>query len=148
MVIDRQSINAILDRLRNYVRDIETFKAETPRQAFQSDVRRQYQILFPLQQAIQCCVDVAHHLAAELSLDRPHDLGEVFLTLARRQVLSQEFAERLVRMARFRNLIVHGYGRVDMDRAYDILERDLGDFSEFEKRVVEFLGTLARKEDA
>jgi len=42
-----------------------------------------------------------------------------------------EIEESLLQMARFRNLLVHVYWRIDYGRVYDVLARDLGDLRAF-----------------
>lgn len=40
-------------------------------------------------------------------------------------------ATRLAALARLRNLLVHGYGRVDDQRLHQLLRQDLGDLEAF-----------------
>ena len=62
------------------------------------------------------------------------------MTLASRGVLEGEFAERLKKMVRFRNRIVHVYWDVDLAEVHGILQRDLGDFDEFVSVVGSLMG--------
>jgi uncharacterized protein YutE (UPF0331/DUF86 family) len=62
----------------------------------------------------------------------PATFAEVFEELGRGGYLSEELAASLVSLARFRNLLVHGYADVDDDRVVEMLTgnhlRDLGQF--------------------
>ena len=42
-------------------------------------------------------------------------------------------------MAGFRNLLVHEYMQIDLDRVYDLLQNHLGDFRTFVYCIGEFL---------
>jgi uncharacterized protein YutE (UPF0331/DUF86 family) len=42
-------------------------------------------------------------------------------------------------MARFRNLLVHVYAQVDIERVYDHLQNHLDDFGLFAQHVLQFL---------
>lgn len=42
-------------------------------------------------------------------------------------------------MARFRNLIVHDYARIDDARVYAILKKRLGDFDAFARAIQAYL---------
>lgn len=42
-------------------------------------------------------------------------------------------------MARFRNLLVHEYAKMDNAMVYGILKKRLGDFDEFARAIVEYL---------
>jgi uncharacterized protein YutE (UPF0331/DUF86 family) len=43
--------------------------------------------------------------------------------------------ETFQKMARFRNLLVHGYLRVDDERVIEILRTCLGDFDSFKSQI-------------
>jgi uncharacterized protein YutE (UPF0331/DUF86 family) len=58
-----------------------------------------------------------------------------------------EFSEQLVKMAKFRNRLVHLYWEVDDARIYKILEENLGDFIKFIKLIAGFLEWDADKAD-
>jgi uncharacterized protein YutE (UPF0331/DUF86 family) len=57
-------------------------------------------------------------------------------------VIPQELADSLGNMARFRNLLVHGYGRVDDNRVWDILQQHLRDLEAY---LLEISKTLQEK---
>ena len=54
---------------------------------------------------------------------------------ARRGHLETDLVERLENMARFRNLLVHGYAIVDDARVVEILKTRLHDLDEFRQSV-------------
>ncbi|HHY95018.1 MAG TPA: DUF86 domain-containing protein [Firmicutes bacterium] len=42
-------------------------------------------------------------------------------------------------MAKFRNLLVHKYGKIDDARVYEIIRSDLGDLEEYIAKVADYL---------
>ena len=54
-------------------------------------------------------------------------------------VIDGPFADRLVKMAKFRNRLVHLYWDLDKEMIYQFVQENLEDFKMFEKRVVEYL---------
>jgi len=82
----------------------------------------------------QNVLDIATHLVASAGLDAP-DYTTALDELARMGVLEQEFAERFRGIAGFRNVLVHAYLDVDVDRLYELLTRRLDDFAEFAESV-------------
>jgi uncharacterized protein YutE (UPF0331/DUF86 family) len=44
---------------------------------------------------------------------------------------AKDFTEHLMKMARFRNRLVHIYWKIDVDLLYTILQEDLSDFETF-----------------
>ena len=54
-----------------------------------------------------------------------------FVMLAEAGLVPQDLPNRLQKMARFRNLLVHIYWKLDYSRVYDIMQADLGDLRSF-----------------
>jgi uncharacterized protein YutE (UPF0331/DUF86 family) len=50
-------------------------------------------------------------------------------------VITADLTPRLKRMARFRNLLVHLYWKVDDRRVYEVIHQDLGDLDTFRQQV-------------
>ncbi|TXT55448.1 MAG: hypothetical protein BAJATHORv1_40361 [Candidatus Thorarchaeota archaeon] len=62
----------------------------------------------------------------------------VFLILSENDVISEELAEHLIEMARFRNRVVHLYQCFDDAILYKILQTNLRDIEEFTRFIVEY----------
>ena len=88
-------------------------------------------MLHTLQIAIQAAIDVASHIVSDERLGEPETNRELFDRLAQHGWLSADLAATLARMAGFRNIVVHGYGGVNLDIARDIVEHRLGDLLAF-----------------
>ena len=95
------------------------------------DVREARFVLHTLQIAIQAALDVASHIVSDERLGEPETNRELFDRLARHGWLSDSLAATMVRMAGFRNIVVHGYGGVNLEIATDIVEHRLGDLVAF-----------------
>ena len=54
-------------------------------------------------------------------------------------VIDDDFGQRLVKMAKFRNRLVHMYWEIDAETLYRFINNDLEDFKLFEQSVVEYL---------
>ena len=54
-------------------------------------------------------------------------------------MIDRALTARLVRMARFRNLLVHVYTRVDDVQVYRVLQEDLDDFDRYLESVGRYL---------
>lgn len=61
----------------------------------------------------------------------PDDYAACFAVLADHGLLPSALSTRLQKMARFRNLLVHVYWKLDYNQVYDVIRRDLGDLREF-----------------
>ncbi len=92
-----------------------------------------------LQLAIECCIDIGSHIIASEGFRRPEDYADVFRVLGENKVLPEDFAAQLVKMARFRNLLVHIYLEVDLNQVYNILKNNLGDLEKFAKHIINYI---------
>jgi uncharacterized protein YutE (UPF0331/DUF86 family) len=92
-----------------------------------------------LQLSIQCVLDVCHYLVADLALGVPATSQEAIELLRDTGIFPATFADTLVQMARFRNLLVHVYAQVDIELVYDHLQNYLDDFGQFAQHVLQFL---------
>ena len=89
--------------------------------------------------AIQGCIDICNHIVAKRGGRAPQDYGDCFQLLAELSILKKDLSDRLVQMAKFRNLIIHLYWEVDNERVYEILVKNLGDIDEFLVAIGKFL---------
>lgn len=81
--------------------------------------------------AVEAAVAICMHLASRLAHRSPESYADCFALLAEQSLLAPELAERLGRLARFRNLLVHAYARVSDARVWEVLTRDLGDLEAY-----------------
>ena len=107
--------------------------------AMRADVREERFVEHTLQIAIQAALDVASHIVSDARLGEPRTNRELFSLLERGSVLPADLAERLGAMAGFRNVLVHGYGDVDLALVADVVRNRLGDLRDFVTRVRERL---------
>jgi uncharacterized protein YutE (UPF0331/DUF86 family) len=89
--------------------------------------------------AIQGCIDICNHIVAKVGGRAPEDYGDCFRLMVDLGILEKGFADRLVQMVKFRNLLIHLYWEVDNDRVYQILTNNLDDFDQFLSAVGKFL---------
>ena len=57
--------------------------------------------------------------------------------LGKHEIISNDLARRLSKMARFRNRIVHLYWEIDYDQIYEFLLHNLDDLEQYSKQIVE-----------
>jgi uncharacterized protein YutE (UPF0331/DUF86 family) len=91
-----------------------------------------------LQLCAQNVLDVATHLAVSHGQDTP-DYTAAIDALRQIGALPADFAARFRGIAGFRNVLVHGYLEVDLQRIHSLLNDRLDDFAEFASHVDAFL---------
>ena len=88
-----------------------------------------------LQIAIQAALDVASHIVSDDRLGEPESYRALFELLARNDWISDALVPTLRAMVGFRNILVHGYGQVDLDVVRGIAENNLGDLLDFVAQI-------------
>jgi len=81
--------------------------------------------------AIEAALALCYHISAHRLRKVPEEYAECFGTLKEAGLIPEELAIRLQRMARFRNLLVHMYWKVDYGRVYEVIMKDLKDLRAF-----------------
>ena len=104
-----------------------------------------------LQLAIESCLNIGNRLISLEQFNKPTDTPEtyadIFLQLKSLGVIDGSFCNRLVKMAKFRNRLVHLYWEVDKKMVYEIIRNNLDDFKLFEQRVVKYLKACKKDSD-
>ncbi|MBU4251972.1 MAG: DUF86 domain-containing protein [Candidatus Omnitrophica bacterium] len=98
-----------------------------------------------LETAIQACIDIGNHIVAQENLGSPSDYGEIFLILAQKGIINGEQAEKIIRMAGFRNIIIHEYRDILIEKVYDVFQNRLADFYEFARIILDYLEKSERR---
>jgi len=89
--------------------------------------------------AIQAALDIGSIILADQQVMVPDRYSDIFPALAEIGVLPADLAQKLVGMAKFRNVLVHLYLEVDLKRVYRYLQENLGDFETYARYVGEWL---------
>ncbi len=110
--------------------DFSEFRASTVSKRF---VERNLEL------AVEKMIDVCRHLVSALELPEPESYAECFDVLGTRGVIPAATVETFQKMARFRNLLVHGYENVEDRITYDVARERLGDFWLSTRVVDEYL---------
>ena len=95
-----------------------------------------------LEYAIENVFDICHVINADLSLGVPSSEEDVIQNLKTEGILDADISNRLRNMRRFRNIVVHRYGKIDDRIAFSLLESELEDFTLFTGRIMAFLKGL------
>lgn len=124
--------------LSEYVTDLrELQRANFETYAEEKLVRRAVERTLHL--AVEACLDIGQQIIAYEGFRTPEDNKDVFVILSEEGIVTPELLPNLVAMAKFRNLLVHNYARIDDAIVFGILKRRLADFDAFAQAVVGYL---------
>jgi uncharacterized protein YutE (UPF0331/DUF86 family) len=89
--------------------------------------------------AIEAAIDICNHIVAKAGGRSPTDYADCFRILGELGIFDKEFINRLEKMAKFRNLLVHLYWQVDNQKVYSIIKRDIFDLRKYLKGIGKFI---------
>jgi len=119
LVLDR------VGRLKQLTDKIKSFKGYQESPDWKDLAERNLQI------AIEGCLDIGKIIISQKMLRDPKDNKDVFVILAEAKIIGPLSFEFLAPMAGTRNILVHGYDKIDNSLIYGILKRHLNDFDVF-----------------
>jgi len=86
-----------------------------------------YRLLVAIEAALALCF----HVSAKRLRRVPEEYAECFGILRDAGILTADLAGHLQQMARFRNLLVHMYWKIDYGQVFEMLRDNLGDLRAF-----------------
>lgn len=130
--VDR--IRQLLGEINSSLRKLDGY-AELKEEDFLSNADKVDSARYNLIVAVEGTIDICNHLVARAGGRAPHDHADCFEVLKELKMLTSDFVEKLKSMAKFRNLLVHLYWKVDDKRVYQILKSDIQDIKEYIRRI-------------
>lgn len=128
-MVKRDVVAARLEKLREYLHtlkavqnnDLDRFK----RDPFIHGAAERY-----LHLSIECLLDVGNHIIADRGYRKPETYSEILQVLCEKEVISEKLFRELEGMAAFRNVLVHDYLKLDLDKVYQVIKDRLKYFEE------------------
>lgn len=136
--MDTRVIDTRLRKLNSFVGKLKKY-SDVKLDDYLHDEDMQAIVERRLQLAIQVCIDIGNYIIAHERLEIPDEEENVFIILARHNVISPDLAERIKGMIRFRNILVHDYLEIDQKIVHRILTGALNDFDDFARAIVRWL---------
>jgi uncharacterized protein YutE (UPF0331/DUF86 family) len=137
-LVKKELVSVRLEKLRLYLKtlkaiqkhDLETFKNDV----FIHATAERY-----LHLSIECLLDIGNHIISDRGFRKPETYTEIFQILAEEQVISSKLLKDLEGMAAFRNILVHDYLRLDLDKVYQIIQKRISAMEKIAKAYSDLL---------
>lgn len=127
MGINKERIIALIGEIEKSVTILKEF-AGKPKDELLGDLKSLGSIKYYFIIGIEACIDICNHISAKEKWGIPDSYSSCFFCLKDNHVISEEFAIKMVSMAKFRNLLVHFYRKVDDEKVYEFLQSELENF--------------------
>jgi uncharacterized protein YutE (UPF0331/DUF86 family) len=136
--VNLDRLRELAGHLRDAVRQLRDL-GQGSRESFLADPRRVNSAKYLLIVASEAALDICNHLAVRRGARSPTDYADCMTILREIGILDEELTVRLVRMARFRNLLVHLYAKVNDGEVHRLIQEDLGDFDRYLASIGHYL---------
>ena len=138
MTLDPDVIRSRCTEIEESVARLEQL-AVISREQFLADRDSQDIACYRLLVAIEAALALCYHVSTRRLRKAPEDYAACFATLEGAGLVPHELSDRLQQMARFRNLLVHMYWKLDYGRVYEIMQGDVGDLRHFASAIAGLL---------
>lgn len=92
-----------------------------------------------IEYAIENVLDICAMINSDLMLGMPESDDDIVTSLVTSDIIDPTIGEEIRHMKRFRNIVVHRYGKIDDVIAYEILKEQLSSFDRFRECINHFL---------
>ena len=133
-MVNQSTIKAKINHIENNLQRLKE-KQNITLEELKKNIDLQDIILHNLQLSIQGCIDIASYIISDQGWAVPDTLAGLFDILAKHKVISEELNGKLKKMVGFRNIIIHEYGSIDLNKVHTILMQDKKDIYTFLKQV-------------
>lgn len=139
-MVDRNLIEKKLLLLQTKREELQKFPKKNF-EDFKKDLLLQKAVEKMLEELIQICIDIGKHIVSDEHLGIPDSNRGLMDILKEKKIISAPTHELMKKMIGFRNILVHGYDKVDVATVYVSYVKKLKDFDHFLKDITKYLET-------
>ena len=142
-MVDQTLILRKLAELEEYLGQIREFSSVSA-EDYSRDWKIRRIVERTLQIMIELCIDIAGHIISDRRLRVPVSYADTFKSLAEGGLITPQISDVMEKMAKFRNIVVHQYEKVDTEIVIMILRKHLEDFLVFRDAVLQMFKNAKR----
>ena len=137
-MVDKLLLGRKLTQMETYLSQIREY-SKISVTAYKNDWKIQRIVERTLQILIELCIDIANHLISDKGMRLPTGYADTFKVLAENRIISKNLFKTMEKMAKFRNVVVHQYEKIEPLIVVSILHKNLDDFEKYKKAIVKYL---------
>ncbi|HQL05338.1 MAG TPA: DUF86 domain-containing protein [Treponemataceae bacterium] len=127
-----------IQRLEENLIVLQNIYAQHNLEKIKTDTAVQWSIRYGIMESVQIVIDISCALCSKNNLGSPKSYADCIKKLSQFSYLNQNTASSLVKLAGLRNILVHEYVEIDIERMYENLS-DLGIFKQFISEIYKYL---------
>ena len=137
-MIETEVVESKLRFLKEYLVDLQEYESISM-EKYRTHKKDQRFVERTLHLACECCLDISAHIVSRKGFREPRDNKDLFSILFENRIIAENVCGAMVKMAKFRNIVVHDYARIDPEIVVGILRKLLDDFKRFAKEIIGFI---------
>ena len=137
-MVDKKLILRKLSMLEQHLQEIEEYAGISIAE-YSENWKTQRIVERTLQMMIEICLDIASHIISDKKYRVPESYADMFVVLHERKLIEKPLLDALAKMAKFRNVVVHHYDKIDPSIVIGVLHHNLDDFNCYKETIVSFL---------
>ncbi len=122
--------------LEENIAELERFRTKYSLDAVLKETTIQWALRYGFLESIQIVIDISCNLVAVNNLGNAQTYAECIDLLEKFKMIDRSLASKIKSMAGLRNLLVHEYVKIDVEKLFQMLD-DLEDFGKFAEAVKE-----------
>ena len=140
-MVDKALVLRKLSELEEYLNQIREYSNITVSD-YSKGWKTQRIVERTLQMVIETCVDIAGHIISDQGYRIPKSYADAFRVLHEENILDTKLFDTMEKIAKFRNIVVHHYDKVDPEIVVTILRKHLDDFLSYKDAIIDILKTI------
>ena len=125
-----------LKLLEENINELKAFKKKFTLKDVQNDKTREWALRYGMLETIQAVIDISCHLVSKYNLGNPAAYSECIELLGKFNYIDDGLTAKLVGMSGLRNLLIHEYLVIEVNKLYALLD-DISDFAAFAQKINE-----------
>jgi len=138
MQIDKNLVQGKIDIIEKNLDFLGEYKGYNVKK-FLNSYKDVQAVKYSLFETIEACIDIASHIISIKNFERAENYAEMFEILEKNNIIESKLSIKLSNMARFRNILVHSYAKIDNSKVLEYVNEELVDIENFIKKMLELI---------
>lgn len=122
MTLNKDEVHTLVGEIGEAIGDLERYRnVEADKLLY--DKEKLGNIKYQFIVAAEACIDLCNHIAAKGLFTAPESYSKCFDVLFKHGVIEKNLAENMADLAKFRNLLVHLYSKVENQEVIENLKK-------------------------
>lgn len=133
------------EKLTKYIRELEMYLGQTgelqgvSKEKFLSDWKTYHLVDRQLHLILETFLSIGEMIISEAGFKKPDAYKDIPKILVENKIVPSNLGEKLMELAKFRNVLVHEYLYLDHERIYEHLQEDPSVIQDFLNCIKEFI---------